>query len=442
MPVYFLSETSQQEILSSYNQTKRKFEKIPLLARNANTGWPLLQVSMYSPLEADPQKFEPVVGGGTCHSFMTAAFNFACLLTNIPGVMIIQAGRRGENKEKKHLKADNVAMFIDGFRVEHRNLEIKISSVAGIYGKNLEIECGHGNTDKLNDALWEGFDFSLKPGAVIHNFGSYWDEYFTAQAIKAGINDAVAVFSEGQIFVDIGKLFDEYAVDPNIISFFERVFQVEAFRALQIEQSALQAQEIVEIIEEVDESQSIAASSSQCVPINPAMHATLPTQGMDGAISQSAFSSLREKIRLLDALGESLLDKDADKAQAAKAHATSLTQSVDTFERGLGNNKPNSTQIQQFQSEFKTLLHSKDKEMKEHRAIWKPIIANIAWCVATLGIGLFIIAGRAGWNTIDACRNNKSLAASDLIFFAQTNREKRIDSIEQALDSLGAPEYR
>ena len=48
MPINVISEEAQSNLLESYNAGKEKSEIIPLVQRNANTGWPLLQVSLFS----------------------------------------------------------------------------------------------------------------------------------------------------------------------------------------------------------------------------------------------------------------------------------------------------------------------------------------------------------------------------------------------------------
>lgn len=100
MPVNFLSESSQERVLNEANESKKRYEKIPLVPRNANSGWPLLQVSLFSPNSENSNQYEHALGGGKCHYFHIGAFNIACLLAKLPGKMNI-IGNYNEKRERE-----------------------------------------------------------------------------------------------------------------------------------------------------------------------------------------------------------------------------------------------------------------------------------------------------------------------------------------------------
>lgn len=233
MPIKFLPETAQKNVVLNYNESKTKFEKIPLVPRNAATGWPLFQVSLFSPL--NDQKYGLVLGGGKCHYFHIGAFNLASLLTKIPGAMEIE-GNYQEKKDRVQLKADNVAMFLETFAVEHRSLGIKIDSKAGRYGKVLSIKCPEGDPIKLAEALEAVFSFCVKKKSGLIDIGTSWgeeqDTIFTEEQIRSGINENTAIFSEGQIFVDLGKFLQQAVADEDLEGYFKGVFKVDEFCAL------------------------------------------------------------------------------------------------------------------------------------------------------------------------------------------------------------------
>ena len=62
MPVILFSEEEQVELLEKYNRDKKKHEVIPLMPRNLNTGWPLIQASLFSVDPDDSEQYIPILG--------------------------------------------------------------------------------------------------------------------------------------------------------------------------------------------------------------------------------------------------------------------------------------------------------------------------------------------------------------------------------------------
>ncbi|PWY55172.1 hypothetical protein DGG96_13405 [Legionella qingyii] len=232
MPIHFFSEEEQAPILHHYNETQTKKNKIPHLLRNYNSGWPLLQVSLFSLNDTvDPIKYEHVLGGGTCHFFYIGAFNFASLLTKIPGNMEIIIPHPIP-PQREQIKADNVLLFLKAFSIHHKKLGIKIISTSGGYGKNLTIELPVGNAEQLRNALSASFSFALKEHASIKAIGLWEDSDYTQKQIEDAINPEVAVFINGQIFIDLGMLLKQTVKDKEINLLFKYLFKVNAFLEL------------------------------------------------------------------------------------------------------------------------------------------------------------------------------------------------------------------
>ncbi|WP_133129530.1 J domain-containing protein [Legionella yabuuchiae] len=123
-------------------------------------------------------------------------------------------------------------------------------------------------------------------------------------------------------------------------------------------------------------------------------------------------SNLLHQIDQMFAYGLYLFTCDVEKGKTAIRLALDLRQELKNFFE-----LPEHTQeaMEEFKRSFVKTLHSKDSEMSTHRAFWKVIVANIF--IALTGIGLFAL----GWQ----------YAQQGQLFFAKTNRQKLIDSVEK-----------
>lgn len=85
-----------------------------------------------------------------------------------------------------------------------------------------------------------------------------------------------------------------------------------------------------------------------------------------------------------------------------------------------------------FRQQFKELAHTQDQSLHQHRAIWKPIVANIL--LALSGIGLLALIGKAIAHTIDAAKEKKPISLNRSVFFAETKSQKHVGAIEESLE--------
>ncbi|KTC78140.1 hypothetical protein [Legionella brunensis] len=95
--------------------------------------------------------------------------------------------------------------------------------------------------------------------------------------------------------------------------------------------------------------------------------------------------------------------------------------------------KPNcdANRIRSMKRQMSTLLHSQDHILHEHRAIWKPILVNIA--IALSVFGAFAIAGR----TLKSCYKG-DLSFNSCFFFAKTASQQHIEALEEKLNAPAA----
>ena len=458
MSVRFLSENSQKTLLERHNEGKKRFEKIPLIQRNLLTGWPLLQVSLFSPSTNDTQIYEHALGGGKCHFFYIGAFNLACALAKIPGPMEITAGY-GQTATREQLTADNVGLFLNSFSIKHQAINTTIASDSGAYGKTLTVTCSEGDSSKLQHALYDVFMFAVKKGSAITDIGAWKDiPGYTESDIREKINDDVAVFAEGQIFVDLGEFLEQQVKDKDITDFFKQLFKVDEFLALKKQHLALenlspevQVDDVVEpklaipdlkpipsIVqgEEVNESQRSHHDLA-------AHHLGVSTQHDVRKKEEIAFDDLKLtnihlkniyfQIKIMRDYGISLTSNDLDKGKEVESLANALETKLDDFYKKSLDKKPDEQELLKFKADFKRLLNSKNDLMREHREIWKPIVANIL--ISITGIGLLALAGYALYQAAKSLNKNEEITVNKLMFFGQTESEKKVEGVEQAIES-------
>ena len=136
---------------------------------------------------------------------------------------------------------------------------------------------------------------------------------------------------------------------------------------------------------------------------------------------------LKTHIEQLRVHGQDLQDSNTDvlsvdEGRKAVELAKKLEKFVDSFIQISKEPKTISQHTEQLRSDFQQALHRGYQEMSTHRALWKPILANIV--LAATAIGLLMIIGK--------------YIASGQLFFMETNRQKSIKRMDSILDSLGS----
>ncbi|RUR12644.1 tetratricopeptide repeat protein [Legionella septentrionalis] len=119
------------------------------------------------------------------------------------------------------------------------------------------------------------------------------------------------------------------------------------------------------------------------------------------------------------------------KGERVKAHAKNLEAKLDAFLlKHYEGNSLTGEKEQAFKAEFTQYLHSKDKDMGEHRAVWKPIIANIL--IALTGIGFVALLAKIIAHALTSHINKTDFSLNKACFFAETRTQCLALEIEQA----------
>jgi hypothetical protein len=438
-PVTFCSEEAQATRIETYNQGKSREDRIPLVPRNLKTGWPLLQVSLFTPTLSDTQKYERAIGGGTCHSFYIVAFNFACLLARLPGIVTVK-GNSDTIMDPKKLKGGNAGLFLDGYYVQFKHLGITINSEKGPYGKLLEIktqspQSGEALTKALGDEL-----FGFKPQKAIYATADWHD---TPPLSESDINNRldleVAVFANGQIFVDLGMFLDKCVKNDEIKELLETIFKVKEFQTLQMESAAeYTSVNMTTPKDKKDQHEDSDLSPSSVDPTEYPDTSSLVLPGDKMRIQSNdtnkptTIKSLFLKIKLMKDYGSTLSKIDERKGNAVILLAEQLENKASIFKRLLQQKPIDPEKFAAFKEEFKTLLHSKDELMMEHREKWKPIVANILICFT--GIGLLALSIKAGANIISSLYLGRPITLNDSLFFATTKSQNALAEVEKSFN--------
>lgn len=89
---------------------------------------------------------------------------------------------------------------------------------------------------------------------------------------------------------------------------------------------------------------------------------------------------------------------------------------ISRFVMDSPNAKPDEKSFEAFRELFTARLNSKNDEMEKHRALWKPIVANILIGLTTLGLAILI-----------------KLVITQSFFFEKTRRQEHVDAIGESL---------
>ncbi|KTD81766.1 hypothetical protein [Legionella waltersii] len=142
----------------------------------------------------------------------------------------------------------------------------------------------------------------------------------------------------------------------------------------------------------------------------------------------SSILNLKLAIDLMRQYGKSL---EALKGATVVTLADGLEQQVNDFLQSIKTNpKEMKKRLEDFKREFIVLLNSKNKEMQHHRAIWKPIVANVL--IALSGIGLFLLGCRLAKQVY----SQQPMTVNNCLFFAKTSSEIKQQQVQKRLDAF------
>lgn len=139
-------------------------------------------------------------------------------------------------------------------------------------------------------------------------------------------------------------------------------------------------------------------------------------------------NNLYERIAHMREYGEKLDTEGNTCGIDVSKLADQLQTDVDHFVLAHKDASPNKASYTSFKTQFTARLHSQDDEMSKHREAWKPILANICIGIVSLGIAI-------GFKLIIS----KLSTGRASLFFDETARQEKIQSIDKSLQTLAAP---
>lgn len=235
-PINYISAKAQEHL---YKNKEFSGGEIPTVVRNYDSGWPLIQISSFERGLSDQHEpiFKNWIAGGKCQDIHMGAFSLGKLLVEAPRTK--KAVFKGNNKEiaLDKLELINQPMFDSTFSIVaiHKRIKYKISQRTIGYGKRIDIkreinkkeydyspELVKALTNINNHAFLASKKLILKDG--FHNTSKY-----TESEVCNSLNREFAVFHNGQIYVDLGKLMSEYNVKEEVVDFFAYMFRVNEF---------------------------------------------------------------------------------------------------------------------------------------------------------------------------------------------------------------------
>ncbi|MGE3920642.1 MAG: hypothetical protein AB7F64_06835 [Gammaproteobacteria bacterium] len=236
-------EVQQEEILRLYNQNHSASEQIPKVIRNYETGWPLLQISLFSPVfenETGHIRYENALGGGKCTYMPIPAYFLAIPVSKIPGELNIQfKSVYGTFEVDPKRFAGSISRAINGYTVNHHSANIEIAMMGSGYGKSLTIkigtnECRDCNPDYMR--LFDNANFYVRDPSkkfYLKTFDTTGENtIYSEQEFIRGLDPKKAIFYQGQVFLDLGGFLEDELKIPEILNHFKNLFKVDEFLKL------------------------------------------------------------------------------------------------------------------------------------------------------------------------------------------------------------------
>lgn len=154
-----------------------------------------------------------------------------------------------------------------------------------------------------------------------------------------------------------------------------------------------------------------------------------PLFGLDAKLN-----NLLNALAKMDAYGKKLQTEGAtDKGKAAIQLAQELNLEIHLFILKSAGAKPDLLAIDLFKKEFSQKLHSKDELMHAHRAIWKPIVANIL--IALTGIGFLALLINMAYQATLINKDNSQPFVNKFLFFAKPKSQEITETVDKELNS-------
>lgn len=266
------------DALNDHNKKEKvKRKRIAPLIRNAETGWPMMQIGLFLIREDMRDKghtyYEPALGGGKCHAFNFPMFGFMELMAKVSDAEDVSLTTHNLNIEADSIGWPLASNLLNGFKFHHKAHHITCATDMGGYGLTTKIMAPDEENGNLLEQLFdEALRNIFKEGCRIKLFDPNYkrDIHYSEAMMWDAINQDLVIIRHGQIFVDLGKLFDiplVYQDKPELRTdlrdYFAVIFQVENFLKLAREKNwAVTDIRPVAIIEKPQEAVQQSANSA------------------------------------------------------------------------------------------------------------------------------------------------------------------------------------
>lgn len=226
----------QQLSIKKHNETLEKSAQIPLVPRNQQTGWPLLQAGMLALID---EKYQPVLGGGKCHDLSLGHYFFALLLKE---VKLINVTTDIQDNLQKQISRKEGA-----FLVALQGLGIKVSVTKEHYGNQSHVEIPGATAEEIkifNKALIK-LPNTAAPNICFFHQGTgkgNQPEYSQVEILKI-LETTATVFLDGLFYIDLGEFLKTTKLNDELLATFKNIFQVDAFNEHVMEKPTEQEKE-------------------------------------------------------------------------------------------------------------------------------------------------------------------------------------------------------
>ena len=148
---------------------------------------------------------------------------------------------------------------------------------------------------------------------------------------------------------------------------------------------------------------------------------------LDVAYADPNYRQLLQSIQKMRQYGQKLRGSGFHKGYVAITLADDLQKRLEAFVLKSYITPPTKTDLAAFKTDFNRVLHTRDREMQEHRTEWKAILANIL--IALTGIGLLFLVGKA-FAALGCQQNIRGFNKS--LFFGKTRCQELVEGVDKA----------
>lgn len=234
-----ITPAEQARELDQHNQHIASRRQIPNVLRNRHTGWPMLQVSLfelrgYAPVTREAM-YGPTIQGDKYKFLHMAAHSLAELLSSRGDLTHSIPANLQHCVTRPTNSFDS--FFMRRFKTNYAHDTITINEEPAGYGtRKLTVSIQGVCDDAIREFETQLADLPEQVLQGAHGICSFSESQtpivFSEGNIIEALDDSLATFYQGQIYVDLGVFLDTYVQTKEIRDAFELAFQVEAYNRL------------------------------------------------------------------------------------------------------------------------------------------------------------------------------------------------------------------